>query len=182
MDGSNMFHCTVIHPRLFPGPILNPGNPLKVELLVEVGDEDLKIRASAGKAKGKLMGTEPFSNIEQVTVKHIDKSAQRIEILWHSMLRMAIVVGIVLVFIYFTRPYSVGLNLLIALLIAVITGFLNFLLNGGLGRKQNIVRFHFELNDYHRGFSLEIPSIQESGLHQALLAAGLSLIETGTDQ
>lgn len=181
MDASKMFLCTVIHPRLFPGPITDPGNPLRVKMLVEVGSEDLIIRASAESAKGKIMGTEPLSNIEQVIVKQIDGRAQRIEILRHSLLRMTLVGGIILVIILLARPYSLSISILIALAAAAVTGTLSFLLNGGLGDKQNIVRFHFKLSDYHRGFSLEIPSEQGAGLHQALLAAGLTFVETETN-
>ncbi len=182
MDSSKMFLCTVIHPRLFPGPITDPGNPLRVKMLVEVGTEELIIRASAESAKGKIMGSESLSKIEQVIVKRIDGSAQRVEILRRSLLRMTLVGGIVLVFFLLARPYSIGISVLIALAIAVLTAALNFLLNGGLGDKQNIVRFHFKLSDYPRGFSLEVPETKQQGLHQALLAVGLTFLETGTKQ
>ncbi len=61
MDTPKTFLCTVMHPRLFPGPITDPGNPLRVEMLVEVGAEGLIIRAPAPSAKGKVMGTEPLA-------------------------------------------------------------------------------------------------------------------------
>jgi hypothetical protein len=149
-------------------------------MLVEVGTEDLIIRASADSAKGKIMGTEPLSKIEQVIVKQITGNAQRIEILHRSLLRMTLVGGIVLVFFLLARPYSIGISVLIALALAVLTGAFNYLLNGGLGDKQTIVRFQFKLSDYPRGFSLEVPATMEPGLHQALLSVGLTFVETGT--
>jgi beta-glucosidase len=44
MDTSKMFACIIMHPKLFPGPITDPGNPLRVEMLVEVGVNDLTKR------------------------------------------------------------------------------------------------------------------------------------------
>ena len=175
MDTSRMLLCTVVHPKLFPGPITDPGNPLRVKMLVEVGAEDLIIRASATSANGKIMGTEPLAKIEQVTIEHLAGSEQRIEIMRRSLLRMAIVGGIILVFELFIRAFPLGISVLIALVVASIIGPLNFLLNGGLGGKQDVVRFHFIPSDHGRTFYLEVPSAQESELHQALLAAGLNL-------
>lgn len=56
MESVKTFLCIVMHPRLFPGPITDPGNPLRVKMLVEVGAENLIIRASAASANGKIMG------------------------------------------------------------------------------------------------------------------------------
>ena len=57
MDTPRRFLCTVVHPRLFPGPITDPGNPLKVQMLVaRVGAENLIIHAPALSAKGKIVG------------------------------------------------------------------------------------------------------------------------------
>lgn len=63
MDTARRFLCTVVHPRLFPGPITDPGNPLRVKMLVEVGLEDLLVRAPAPRAKAKVMGKEPLAGI-----------------------------------------------------------------------------------------------------------------------
>ncbi len=174
MDTSSTFLCTVSHPRLFPGPITDPGNPLRVKMLVEVGAEDLIIRASAASAKGKIMGTEPLAKIDRVTIKRLDGSAQRIEILRRSLLRMALAGGIVLVFGLLLRAYPLDISVLAALAVAAFIGPLNFLLNGGLGRKQEVVRFHFTLSEHGHAFYLEVPPTQELGLRQALLTAGLS--------
>ena len=180
MDTSRMFHCTLVHRRLFPGPITDPGNPLRVEMLIEIGTEDLIIRAPAARANGKIMGTEPIASIARVAVEHLAGSAQRTEIMRRSLLRMAIVGGIVLVFMLIVRAYPLGISILAALVIASIIGPLNFLLNGGLGGKQDVVRFHFEPSEHGHTFYLEVPSDQEPGLHQALLAAGLNLVEPET--
>lgn len=180
MDTSNTFLCTVMHPRLFPGLITDPGNPLRVEMLVEVGTEELIIRAPAASAKGKIMGTEPLAKIDRVTIERLVGSAQRIEILRRSLLRMALVGGIVLVFALFVRAYPLGISALIALAVAAFIGPLNFLLNGGLGRKRDVVRFYFTPSDHGHTYYLEVPPTQELGLHQALLAAGLSPEEPET--
>ena len=174
MDTSRMFLCTVMHPKLFPGLIADPGNPLRVKMLIEVGADDLIIRAPAASAKGKIMGTESLAKIDRVTIEHLVGSAQRIEILRRSLLRMALVGGLVLVFALFVRAYSPGIGVLMALVVAAFIGLLNFLLNGGFGRKQDVVRFHFTLSDNSHTFYLEVPPVQEQELHQALLAAGLS--------
>jgi hypothetical protein len=181
MDTSRMYLCTVVHPRLFPGPITDPGNPLRVKMLVEIGAEDLIIRASAARANGKIMGTEPLAKIEQVAIEHLAGSAQRIEIMRRSLLRMAIVGGIVLVFTLFIRAFPLGISILVAMVVAAIIGPLNFLLNGGLGGKQDVVRFHFTPSENSRTFYLEVPAAQEPELHQALLAAGLNLEEPETN-
>ncbi len=175
MDTSGMFLCTVVHPRLFPGPITDPGNPLRVKMLVEINPQDLVIRASAASAKGKIMGTEPLSKIQQVTVTHLSGEAQRKEILRRSLVRMAIVGGIVLAFSLFIRAYPIEIGLLAAVIIAAFIGPLNFLLNGGLGSKQDVVRFNFTTAESGRPFYLEVPKEQETQLHQALLIAGLKL-------
>lgn len=177
MDTPRMFLCTIVHPRLFPGPITDPGNPLRVKMLVEIGAEDLKIRASAASANGKIMGTEPLAKIERVTVKRLAGNVQRIEIMRRSLLRMAIVGGIVLAFMLFIRAYSPGISLLAALIVAAFIGLLNFILNGGLGDKQDVSRFYFTTSEQGRTFYLEVPRDQEPELHQALLAAGLNLEE-----
>jgi hypothetical protein len=182
MDTSGMFLCTVMHPKLFPGPVTDPGNPLRVTMLVEVGAENLIIHAPAASAKGKIMGTEPLDKIERVAVERLDGSAQRIEILRRSLLRMALWGGIVLVFFLFVRAYPLGIGILAALAVAAFVGALNFLLNGGLGRKQDVVRFHFALSEHGHTFYLEVPPTQELGLHQALRAAGLSLEDPETNQ
>jgi hypothetical protein len=96
MEPSRMIRCTVVHPRLFPGPITDPRNPLRVEMLVEVGPEDLIIHAPAARARGKIMGTEPLARIDQVTIEHLSGNAQRAEIMRRSLLRSAVVAGIVL--------------------------------------------------------------------------------------
>ena len=182
MDTSRTFLCTVMHPGLFPGPITDPGNSLRVEMLAEVGDEDLIIRASAASAKGKIMGTEPLAKIDRVTIERLVGSAQRIEILRRSLLRMALMGGIVLVFALFVRAYPLGISALMALAVAAFIGLLNFLLNGGLGRKRDVVRFYFTLFEHGHTFYLEVPATQELGLDQALHAAGLSPEEPETNQ
>ncbi len=177
MVTSGMFLCTVVHPRLFPGPITDPGNPLRVKMLVEINPQDLVIRASAASAKGKIMGTEPLSKIERVTVTHLSAEAQRKEILRRSLVRMAIVGGIVLAFSLFIRAYPLEIGILAAVIIAALIGPLNFLLNGGLGSKQDVVRFNFTPAASGPLFYLEVPKEKEPELHQALLTAGLKLEE-----
>jgi hypothetical protein len=180
MEPSRIFLCTVVHPRLFPGPITDPGNPLKVKMLVEIGPEELIIRASADSANGKIMGTEPLARIEQVTIEHLSGSAQRMETLRRSLIRMAIVGGVILVFELFIRTFPLGISILIALVIAAIIGPFNFLLNGGLGARQDVVRFRFTPSENSRAFYLEVPPAQETDFRQALLAAGLNIAEPET--
>jgi len=182
MDTSGMFLCTVVHPKLFPGPITDPGNPLRVELLVEVGAEDLIIRASAPSAKGKIMGTEPLAEIDHVTIERLAGNEQRKEILRRSLLRMALVGSIVLAFMLFFRGYPPGISILGALAVAAFIGLLNFVLNGGLASRQDVTRFRFTLSENGHPFYLEVPSTQAMGLQQALLGAGLSLEDPETDQ
>jgi len=177
MDTSSMFPCTVVHPKLFPGPFTDPGNPLKVPMLIEIGSEELIIRASAASANGKIMGTEPFSSIKQVAVAHLAGSAQKMEIMRRSLLRMAVVGGVVLVIMLVWRAYPLGISILAALIIAAVSGLLNFLFNGGFGDNQDVVRFNFEPSEHGHAFYLELPSNQESRLHKALLSAGLNLVE-----
>ena len=181
MDTSRMFLCTIVHPRLFPGPITDPGNPLRVKMLVEISAEELIIRAPAASAKGKIMGTEPLTKIDRVTVERLGGSAQRIEILRRSLRRMALVGGIVLVFALIIRVYPIGISILMALAVAAFIGPLNFLLNGGLGGKKEVVRFHFTPSEHKHTFYLDVPPDQEPELHQALLAAGLNLEEHETN-
>lgn len=181
MDTSSMFPCTVVHPKLFPGPITDPGNPLKVPMLIEIGGKELIIRASAPRANGKIMGIEPFSSIKRVTVAHLSGSAQKMAILRRSLLRMAIVGGVVLVFMSVWRAYPLGISILATLIVATFSGLLNFLFNGGFGAKQDVVRFNFEPSEHGHSFFLELPSDQESRLHKALLAAGLNLVEPETN-
>lgn len=171
----------MVHPKLFPGPITDPGNPLRVKMLVEINREDLIIRASATSAKGKIMGTEPLAKLDRITIERLGGSAQRIEILRRSLLRMALVGGIVLLFALFIRAYPLDISAVIALAVAAFIGPLNFLLNGGLGGKQDIVRFHFTQSEHSRTFYLEVPLAQEPELHKALLAAGLNLEEPETN-
>jgi len=91
MDTQSMFLCTVVPPCLFPALTADPGNPLRVEMLVEVGQEGVTIRVSAPCAKGKVMGSELWTQIVRVTVERLASSKQRLEILRRSLLRMALV-------------------------------------------------------------------------------------------
>lgn len=177
MDTSSMFPCIVVHTKLFPGPITDPGNPLKVPMLIEIGAEEVIILASAASANGKIMGAEPFASFERVTVAHLTGGAQINEIMRRSLLRMAIMGGIALVFMLIVRGFPLGISILAAVIVAAIVGSLNFLLNGGLEVKQDVVRFYFEPSTHDHTFYLEVPSTKESGLHQTLLAAGLTLVE-----
>ena len=173
MDASGMFLCTVVHPRLFPGLITDPGNPLRVTMLVEVGAKDLIIHASAASAKGKILGTEPLAKIDRVAVERLDGNAQRMRSCAAACCGWLFGGGIVLVFFLFLRDYPLGIGILAALVVAAFVGALNFLLNGGLGRKQDVVRFHFKLSEHSHTFYIEVPPTQELGMHQALRAAGL---------
>ena len=182
MDTPRTFLCTVMHPRLFPAPITDPFNPLRVKMLVEVGAEDLIIRASAPIAKGKVMWTEPLTGIGRVAVERMAGSAQRLEILRRSLLRMALVGGITLAYTLLFRSYPLGYDVLMALAVAGFVGLLNFLLNGGLGRKQDVVRFHFIPAEGGRLFYLEVLPAEELDLRQALLSAGLKPAESQASQ
>lgn len=173
MDTPRMFLCTVMHPRLFPGLIMDPGNPLRVRMLVEVGAEELVIRAPVPSGRGKVMGTEPLVGIGRVTIEHMAGDAQRLEILHRSLQRMALVGGIVLAFTLFVRAYPPATSVLMALAVAVFIGPINFLFNGGLGRKQDVVRFHFYPTRDGRSFYLEVLSTEEQDLYETLFAAGL---------
>jgi hypothetical protein len=149
-------------------------------MLIEVGAEELIIRASAASAKGKIMGTEPLAKIDRVTIERLAGSTQRMEIMRRSLIRMAMVGGLVLLFGLFVRAFPFGSSVLIALAVAALIGPLNFLLNGGLGSKQDVVRFRFTLSEPSHTFHLEVPPIQEPELRQALLAAGLNPEELAT--
>jgi hypothetical protein len=151
-------------------------------MLIEVGAEELIIRASAASAKGKIMGTEPLAKIDRVTIERLAGSTQRMEIMRRSLIRMAIVGGLVLLYELFMRAFPFGISVLIALAVAALIGPLNFVLNGGLGSKQDVVRLHFTLTEPSHTFHLEVPPIEEPGLRQALLAAGLNPEELATAQ
>jgi hypothetical protein len=182
MDTPRTFLCILVHPRLFPSPITDPGNPLRMKMLIEVGPQALIIRASAPIAKGKVMGTETLTGISRVSIERVVGSTRRLEILRRSLLRMALVGGIVLVFTFFVRAYPLGLGVLMALAIAGFAGSLNFLLNGGLGRQRDVFRFYFTLSAGGRPFYLEVPPTEEPELHRALLAAGLRLEDSEASQ
>lgn len=175
MDTHDTFLCTVMHPRLFPAPIIDPGNPLRVKVLVQVGADELIVRASAPSAEGKVLGSEPWTKIGGVTIERLTGSTRRLEIMRRSLLRMALVGGIALVFFLFFRSFPLHYAVLGALAIAAFVGPLNFLLNGGLGRKQDAVRFYFMPAEGGRRFYLEVLPAEEPELHQALLSAGLSV-------
>jgi hypothetical protein len=177
MDTSRMFACNVVHTKLIPGPITDPGNPIKVPLIIEIGAEELIIRASSPSANGKILGTEPFVSFELVTVEHINSIAQKKEIMHRSLLRMAVVGGITLVFMLIVRAYPLGTSILAGVIVAAIVGSINFLFNGGLEAKQDVTRFLFKPSRHDHTFYLEVPSTNQLGLRQALLAAGLTLVE-----
>ena len=181
MDAPKLFPCTVAHPRLFPGPITDPGNPLRVKMLIEINPQELIIRASAARANGKIMGTEPLAKIGRVIVDRLSARAQRMEILRRSLIRMGIIGGLVLAFGLFLRSYPLHISILSVVIVAVFIGPLNFLLNGGLGSKQDVVRFNFTPTEQGRAFYLEVPSDQAPELHQELLAGGLHLEEAMTN-
>lgn len=182
MDTSRPFLCTVMHPRLLPAPPMTSGGPLRVKLLVEIAPQELIIRASAPSAKGKIIGTEPWPKIERVTVEPLQGSAQRLEILRRSLWRMALVGGGLLVFGLVVRAYPIEISLLMALIVGGFTGALNFLLNGGFGSKQDVVRIHFTLAERGQPFYLEVSTEQEWDVRQALRGVGLHLEDSESNQ
>jgi hypothetical protein len=151
-------------------------------MLVEVGSDELIVRASAPSAEGKVMGSEPWTKVDGVTIERLAANVQRLEILRRSLIRMAIVGGIALAFFLFLRSFPPHLAILGALAIAAFIGPLNFLLNGGLGRKQDVVRFHFMLAEGGRPFYLEVLPEEEPKLHWALLSVGLGFEDTEAGQ
>lgn len=179
MDEAKTLLCTVMYPELFPDPFLGIGKPPKVKMLVEVGPKELLIHKSSRFAKGKITRVESFSGIDEVVIECLSGGAQRNEILHNSLLWMALIGGGTLVYQLFIRGYSLGISALSALIVATSSGLLKFLLDGGFGRKQNVVRFHFTPSG-RRTFYLEVPLAHEPEIHQALLAAGLNLEEPGT--
>jgi hypothetical protein len=128
------------------------------------------------------MGSEPWTKIGEVTVERIAGSAQRLEILRRSLSRMALVGGLVLVFSLLVRSIPLDYAALAALAVACFIGPLNFLLNGGLGRKQDVVRFYFKPAEGGRPFYLEVLPEEEAALRQALLATGLGIKDAEADR
>ena len=94
-----------------------------------------------------------------------------------SLLSMAIVGGITLVIMLIMRAYPLGTSILAGVIVAAIVGSINFLFNGGLEARQDVTRFLFEPSRHDHTFYLEVPSTNQLGLRQALLAAGLTLVE-----
>jgi hypothetical protein len=88
---------------------------------------------------------------------------------------MALVGGIILVLSLFVRSIPLDYAALAALAVACFIGPLTFLLNGGLGRKQDLVRFYFKSTEVGRPFYLEVLPAEEPALRQALIAAGLGV-------
>lgn len=127
------------------------------------------------------MGTEPLASIGRVTVEHLAGGAQRLEILRRSLKRMALVGGFVLAFTLFVRAYPLGLSVLMALVVVLFIGPINFVFNGGLGGKRDVVRFHFFPTGNGRPLYLEVQPSGEQRLHEALLAAGLRFKDANVD-
>lgn len=124
-------------------------------MLIEIGPQNLLMRASAASAQGKIMGTQPLAQVEQVRIERLSGKAQRLEIMRRSLLRMALVGGIVLAYTLIVRASPSGLSVLMALGVAAFIGFLNFVLNGWLRRKQDVMRFHFTPCEGVRRFTAE---------------------------
>lgn len=171
------FPCTLSHPGLFPA---FPRNPPKLPVMAEVGRDALAFVSSLAGAHARTLVSEPLAGIRHVTIRHLSRASQRLEILRRSLLRivgLALVVFVVMLLRRASRPSDILYNIGVALAGAALIGPLVFLLNGGFGIKKDVVRFHFTRSEQGRPFGLEVDPSDEAAVHQVLLSFGLRFQE-----
>ena len=176
MDTLIRFSCIILHPGLFPPFFTHPFNPPRTKVQIEITPEKLSVLSAPGWREARVIGNEPLVKFDHVTIQHLSANGRRLEILRHSLGRMALIGAIALA--YFFLRYDLGLGLLGGLICAGVSGLLFFMVNGGLTVRHAAVRYYFDPRHDGKKFYLEIEPSQEQEVHQALLAAGLRIQES----
>ena len=177
MDTPDKFFCTVVHPGLFPAPITDPFNPLRVKLVVEVGKDGLSFLSSPVNGQPKVLGSEPIGQIVGDTPCHLSPNKQRLEVFQRSLLRMGMVMAMFFLYGLFFRPYGPFYAFLLGLAGAFLSGPLFFIFNGGLSAREEIIRFQFHPVKTGRSFYLDVEPALESVFRQALNSAGIKFVD-----
>jgi hypothetical protein len=177
MNSPTTFSCKVEHPGVFPSVFfLDPFEPLKVKTTVRISAHTLYF-LSSNSEEDRILGRENFVDLGPVAIKHITGGEQRLEVLYKSLRRMALVASLAFAFFLIFRPYGVGVSVLAGLAAAAVVGPLHFLLRGGLVPRDEVVRFHFTPLEKGKPFYLETELAKEAEILAALVAGGLRFDE-----
>jgi len=171
MGNTVRFPCTIVHTGLFPTPLLDPFNPLKVKIVVEVSSDKLSFLAS--KNQDKVLGSQPTAKITHSSVQLLTANQRRFEVFQRTLVRMALVAAIVFLWTLFIQHYGLSLSLFIALILACFVGPLNFMMNGGLTIKGDLFRFQFISEETEKRFYLDLAPKYGLEFRQALRSASL---------
>ena len=165
------FPCTIIHTDLFPTPLFDPFNPLKIKIITQVSPD--KLTFLAYKDQAKILGSELTSRISNISVHLLSANNRRFETFQRTLIRIGLIAIIVFLWTLIKNRYGLGLSLGMALLIACFIAPLNFLLNGGFSIKGEIYRFIFFIEETGKSFSLDVLPENAPGFRTALRTTGM---------
>jgi hypothetical protein len=171
MGRKNKFPCTIVNTGLFHTPLLDPFNPLKVKIVVEISNAKLTFLAAT--RLEKVLGSEPTAKISLRSIRMLTANHRRLEAFQRTLIRMGLVAAITFLWVLFIQRYGLRLSLTIALITACFIGPLTYLLNGGFSVKGNIFRFDFIREETGKPFYLDVAPEIEPELRQALRSVGL---------
>lgn len=176
MDSANRFPCILMHPGRFPATLLDPFNPPRIKLIVEIGPGKVSFSFAGSSNQAKTLISETFDKVQSVNVQPLSAGSRRLEILRKSLGRVLLVAAVLFVYLFIShlqQARDLIYTMLIALAAAVlVSGPLFFVFNGGLSSNTDVVRFHFNPLPPRKPFYLEVDSGSAAHLRQALISAG----------
>jgi hypothetical protein len=173
MDIQNKISCTVMHPKLFPAYFLDPFNPQRIKVIVEIDTDKLSFLSLLSSGKSRSRGNVLITSVRSVVIQNLSKNAQRLEILKRSLTRYLFIAVLISIYLFLFQSAPLFMGIFIALACAIVWVPLYFLFDGGFTVKE-VVRFLFTPVDLEKSFYLEVEQGQEKEVQQALLSAGLN--------
>lgn len=177
MDIQNKISCTVMHPKLFPAYFLDPFNPQRIKVIVEIDTDKLSFLSLRSIGKSRLLGIVPFDNVHNVAIQNLSVKAQRLEILKKSLFRYFFLSAVLSIYLFLFQSVPLFTSTIMILTVSPIMFPLNFLFNGGFAVKNEVARFLFTPIKLEKSFYLEVEQGYETELQKALLTAGLKFAE-----
>jgi hypothetical protein len=174
MEIQNKISCTVMHPKMFPAYFLDPFNPQRVKVMIEIDTDKLSFLSLPSSGQSKSLGSVLIDTVRSVVIQKLSINAQRLEILKKSLLRYFFIAALFSIYLFVFKSSPLFTGIFIALVGASVIVPLYFLSQGGFTIKNEVVRFLFTPVGLEKSFYLEVEQGHEKEVQQALLSAGLN--------
>ena len=163
-----------MHPKLFPAFFLDPFNPQRIKVIIEIDTEKLSFISLTPRGQSKFRGSVLIDSIRSIEIQNLSINAQRLEILKKSLLRYFFIAALISIYMFLFKSAPLFMGIYNALIFAIVLFPLFFLSDGGFSVKNEVVRFLFTPVDLKKPFYIEVEQGLEKEVQQALLTAGLN--------